>query len=152
MTQHVETFSHQPHAKEDQAMGQLYRRKKRDGKDAPIWWIKYYINGKPIRESTGITKETEAKRFLKEREGMVAIGQPLIPRADRIPYETIATELKAHYEATGERDLVEAETRLKPLGKFFRGYKIAPLGMCRRNTIFFGGRKRGGRPGRLTVN
>ena len=58
-------------------MGMLYKR-------GTIWWIKYYANGRPIRESTGTEKETEASRFLKAKEGRVATGQPVIPRADRI--------------------------------------------------------------------
>ena len=124
----VEIFSYQPHAQEDTAMGQLYRRKKRDGTEGPIWWIKYYTQGRPVRESTGTTKETDAKRMLKEREGRVATGQLLSPWADRVTYETMAAELRTHYEATGERDLVEADTRLKPLGKFFRGCKLAAIG------------------------
>jgi hypothetical protein len=53
-------------------MGSLYRR-------GEIWWVKYYENGRPKRESAGTTKETEAKRFLKEREGRVATGQPILP-------------------------------------------------------------------------
>jgi hypothetical protein len=41
-------------------MGSLYRH-------GQIWWAKYYRNGRPIRESTRTTRETEAKRFLKLR-------------------------------------------------------------------------------------
>ena len=93
MTGQVEIFSYQSHAQEDTAMGQLYRRKKRDGTEGPIWWIKYYTQGRPVRESTGTTKETDAKRMLKEREGRVATGQLLSPWADRVTYETMAAEL-----------------------------------------------------------
>jgi hypothetical protein len=70
-------------------MGSLYRR-------GEIWWVKYYENSRPWRESTGTTKETEAKRFLKEREGQVATGQPIHQRADRISYEEVAQDLRQH--------------------------------------------------------
>ena len=109
-------------------MGYLYQRKQRNGTLGRIWWCKYYVNGRPNRESTGTSKETEAKRFLKEREGRVATGQPVVPRADRIPYEELATDLRQHYETTGERNLGEADTRLKPLGKFFAGYRVVNIG------------------------
>jgi len=109
-------------------MGYHYQRKQRDGTLGGIWWVKYYLNGKPMRESTGTRKETEAKRFLKEREGRVAIGQAVLPRADRIPYGELATDLRQHYETTGERNLREADTRLKPLGKFFVGYRVVNIG------------------------
>ena len=57
----------------------LYRRGR-------IWWAKYYVNGRPVRESTSTEKETEAKRFLDRRRGAVAVGAPLPPRFDRILY------------------------------------------------------------------
>jgi hypothetical protein len=63
-------------------MGSLYQR-------GDIWWAKYYQSGRPMRESTGATKRKEAERFLKEREGRVATGQPVLRRADRISYEEI---------------------------------------------------------------
>jgi hypothetical protein len=95
-------------------MGSLYRR-------GAIWWAKYYQNGRPIRESTGTGKETEAKRFLKEREGRVATGQPVLKRADRISYEEVAKDLREHYQTTASRILEEAEYRLKHLDGFFAG-------------------------------
>ena len=40
----------------------LYRR-------GNVWWCKYYVNGRPVRESTHTEKETEAKRILDGRRG-----------------------------------------------------------------------------------
>ncbi len=101
-------------------MGWLYKR-------GTIWWVKYYINGRPVRESTRTEKDSEAKRFLREREGRVATGQPIIRRADRIRYEEIAADLRRHYETTGERDLDEADDRLKPLASFFNGRRVVSI-------------------------
>ncbi len=101
-------------------MGMLYRR-------GTIWWAKYYINGRPVRESSRTDKESEAKRFLKEREGRVATGQPIIRRADRVRYEEIAADLRRHYETTGVRNLREADTRLKNLSHFFRQRRVVDL-------------------------
>ena len=101
-------------------MGMLYQRGK-------IWWTKYYVNGRPIRESTGTAKETEARRFLKAKEGRVAIGQPVIPRADRIRYETIAADLHKHYKTSGDRDLTEAEIRLAHLERFFGRRRVVDI-------------------------
>jgi integrase len=108
-------------------MGYHYQRKQRDGTKGGVWWVQYYSNGKRMRESTHTKKETEAKRFLKEREGRVVTGQIILPRADRIPYEELASDLWQHYEATGQRNLKEAATRLNPLGTFFRGYRVANI-------------------------
>jgi len=108
-------------------MGFLYRPKLRGGGHSRIWWCKYYVNGRPIRESTGIEKETEAKRFLKEREGRAATGQPILPRVDRIRYDEIAADLRRYYQTTGNRRIKEAETRLRRLDKFFAGYRVAAI-------------------------
>ncbi len=109
-------------------MGSLYRPKLKSGKPSTIWWVKYYVNGRPVRESTGTDRETEARRFLKEREGRAASGQPILPRADRVRYEEVAQDLRTHYEATGERGLVEAGCRLKNLNAFFKNRRVASIG------------------------
>jgi integrase len=113
-------------------MGSLYRkrRKQPDGSivEEQIWWVKYYQNGRPVRESTGTAKAKEADQFLKKREGAVATGQPILPRADRIRYEEGAADLRRHYEATGERDLAEYDRRVAHLTRAFAGRRIAQLG------------------------
>jgi hypothetical protein len=40
-----------------------------------IAWIKYYRNGKAFRESSGSEKESEARKFLKQRQGEIALGR-----------------------------------------------------------------------------
>ena len=87
-----------------------------------------------MRESTGTEKETEAKRFLKAREGRVATGQPILPRVDRIRYEEIAQDLRQHYETTGCRDLREARARFDHLARFFEGRRVAVIGSAEATT------------------
>ena len=72
-----------------------------DGNALPTrrdFWVKYYSSGKPIRESTGTTKQKEAERFLKNREGRSAAGLQPLPRVDRITYDELARDLRLHYE------------------------------------------------------
>ena len=95
-------------------MGMIYKR-------GEVFWIKYYSGGKPIRESADTKKQKEAERFLKDREGRMAMGAPMLPKVQRTTVEQLLTDLKAHYETTGQRALREAETRLTPLVKFFTG-------------------------------
>ena len=90
-------------------------------------WLKYYVNGRAIRESTRTDKLSEAKRMLDERKGRAAIGLPIPRRLDRIRYEDIAADLRTHYETTGERELKEAAARLKPLGCFFTGRRVVDI-------------------------
>jgi len=53
-------------------MGALYR--------GQVWWVKYYVNGRPMRESTSVSSDNdtppnEARRFLKVKEGKAARGR-----------------------------------------------------------------------------
>jgi hypothetical protein len=89
-------------------MGSLYKQKNRDGSEGRIWWAKYYVAGQARRESTGTENKDQARTFLKEREGRVATGRPILPRADRVRYEELAADLRQHYQATGDRGLVES--------------------------------------------
>jgi integrase len=109
-------------------MGYLYQPKLKSGVNCAIWWMKYYVNGKAIRESSGTGKETEARRILKEREGRVAAGQPVLPRADRIRYEEAARDLREHYQVTGSRNLEEAGARFLHLDAHFTSRRLAAIG------------------------
>jgi len=102
-------------------MGQLYQRGR-------IYWCKYYVDGRPVRESTGYERETDARRFLRTREGAVAAGAPIPPRLDRILYDELADDLVAFYRTTGRRRLEEVEDRLVYLKAFFRGRRAVSIG------------------------
>ena len=72
-------------------MGALYRRTKKnpvtgEWVEQGPWWMKYYDNGRPIRESTGTDDKTEAKRRLKEKEGQVAQGLHQGPQVAQIRF------------------------------------------------------------------
>jgi hypothetical protein len=45
-------------------MGMIYIR-------GNVYWIKYYKNGEPHRESSGSTKKMVAKKLLDRREGAI---------------------------------------------------------------------------------
>lgn len=99
----------------------LYRR-------GNVWWAKYYVNGRPVRESTKTVKETEAKRILDERRGRAAVGAPIVPRADRVRYDELAVDLMEFYRTTGRwKNLDDVEDRLGHLTTFFKGYRAAAI-------------------------
>ena len=74
-----------------------------------VWWVKYYVNGKPVQESTKATGIRKAEAFLKRHEGNAANGQPILPRVDLIRFEEAAKDLRTYYKTTGRRNLREAE-------------------------------------------
>src|SRR5262245_53404582 len=103
-------------------MGSLYRKKNKSGRRSDVWWVKYYVNGRPVRESTKISADTktppaEARRFLKQREGAAAQGAPIPPRLDRITYDELAADLRRFYATTGRRRLEDVDDRLAHLDR-----------------------------------
>jgi hypothetical protein len=50
-------------------MGYLYRPKLKSGAPGSILWCQYYVNGRPVRESTGCEREKDARDFVRKREG-----------------------------------------------------------------------------------
>jgi integrase len=101
-------------------MGMIYKR-------GDIFWIKYYCAGRPIRESTGTTKQKEAERFLKGREGRVACGAPVSPKLERIRFKEVADALTEHYGVTGSRQLKDVHGKLKPVRAFFDHYRLVGI-------------------------
>jgi integrase len=112
--------------------GQTYKSAKAAGTliESRIWWVKYYVHGRSVREGTDTDNWTEAQRFLKKREGAVATEQPILPRVDRVRYEELAADLRAHYETTGCRDLEEADGRFAHLTAFFAGRRVVTIGQA----------------------
>jgi len=88
---------HRRVARARRGTGSLYRQRHRDGTIAPTWWTKLYVNGRPVRESTGTTDREVAEGVLRD------------------------------YATMGSRDPKEAEKRLKPLRRFFAGWRAANI-------------------------
>jgi hypothetical protein len=110
-------------------MGYLYQPKLRNGGRGRIWWIKYYAAGRAIRESTGTEKETAARRILKQREGRVAAGLPVSPRADRVTVAELLEDVIADYTANGRRSaerLAFSLARLRPVFGARRAQQVGP--------------------------
>ena len=101
-------------------MGSLYQR-------GAIWWVRYYQNGPPIRESTGGEKEAEAKRFLKLREGQVAEGKRVLPRTKRLRFEELAQDFLTDYRINGKRPLDKAQRSVRHLQCFFGGMRAVDI-------------------------
>jgi len=108
-------------------MGSIYQPKLKSGERCSVLWLKYYVNGKCVRESSGTDNERLAERMLKEREGRVVTGQPILPRADKVTYQEVRDDLRRFYSATGGRELVEVDKRLAHLDPFFGAYRVVAI-------------------------
>lgn len=93
-------------------MGSIFRPLLKSGERQSTYKIKYYVDGQERVESTGVKSRAEAERILKEREGRVATGQPVAPRADRILVRELVDDLLNEYRANARRSLGRLEDSL----------------------------------------
>ena len=83
------------------------------------WWVKYYRNGQPVRESSHSTSEMDAKALLNRRMGALAAGEPIVPNAERVTVDTLLDDLLTEYRVNGRRSLSRAEKSVKRLREHF---------------------------------
>jgi integrase len=102
-------------------MGSIYRR-------GQTWWIKYYRNGRAMRESSESSREADAKKLLAIREGDIARGLPVSPRQARITIAELLEDVKADYLVNHKRTYADLETRCRlHLLPFFGKYRASNL-------------------------
>ena len=102
-------------------MGSTYKRGK-------IYWIKYYRNGKPYRESSKSSKESDATRLLRRREGDIANGKMPGVVFDRVRFEEIAEDYILDYKINGKKTLTKAERLVRlHLAPFFGHISVARI-------------------------
>lgn len=101
-------------------MGAIYKR-------GAVYWIKYYRNGKPYRESAKSDKEMEAKRLLKKREGEISEGK--IPGIifDKVRFESLVEDFLQDYRITEKKSLARAERSANHLKESFKGMRVTNI-------------------------
>lgn len=98
-------------------MGSIYKRGK-------VYWIQYYRNGKPYRETTKSHKEADAKRLLKKREGEISEGKLPGIYFDRVKFNELAEGLLRDYRINNRKSLERAERSTGHLKRYFEGYRV----------------------------
>jgi len=101
-------------------MGMIYTR-------GNIYWIKYYRNGKPYRESTRSKKEADAKRLLKKREGEISEGKLPGVYFDRVKFDELAEDFLRDYRVNQKKSLSRAERSVRRLKDHFSGWRIPSI-------------------------
>ncbi len=101
-------------------MGMIYKR-------AKIYWLKYYRNGKPYRESTKSNKEADAKRLLKKREGEISEGKLPGVYFDKVRFDELAEDFLRDYRINGKKSLVRAERSVNHLKAEFEGIRATEI-------------------------
>jgi integrase len=101
-------------------MGMAYKR-------GAVWWVKYYRNGRPIRESSHSSKESDAINLLKLREDDIAHGLPVNPKLNRIRFDEAAEDIKTEYAVNGRRSADELERRIRLHLPSFGGRRLSAI-------------------------
>jgi integrase len=92
--------------KRPRGTGRIYQQK-----GSTVWWIKFYRNGEPFRESTGTSDKRQATRVLNQRLAEVTTGKFLGPRIERIGIEELAEDFLRDYRINGKTSFEDAEAR-----------------------------------------
>jgi integrase len=93
-------------------MGSLYRR-------GNVWWIAYYVNGVLKRESSKSTKETVARKLLRQRIGEVTSDTFIEPKERRTTVSDLLDTLESDYQLRGGRAYKQFRSHLNPIRERF---------------------------------
>jgi integrase len=94
----------------------------------PIWWIKYFRDGRAHFESAYTDKKGEALKLLRLREGDIAKGVPVSPKVSRLTYDEAAEDIVNDYKVNAKRSLKALELRLRlHLKPFFGGRRMLTI-------------------------
>jgi hypothetical protein len=83
-------------------MGSIYKR-------GAVYWLKYFRNGKPYRESSRSDKETDAKRLLRKREGEISEGKIPGIHFDKVKFDGLSDNFLTDYRINGRKSIARAE-------------------------------------------
>jgi hypothetical protein len=87
-------------------MGQLRKR-------GNVWWMRYYRNGERLEESARTSEYEVARDLMNSRQGDVADGRPVSPKAGRLRFNDAAADLETEYTVNGRRTLKHLQRRIK---------------------------------------
>ena len=101
-------------------MGKPYKR-------GNVWWIKYYRNGKSIRESSKSKSKMVAVSLLKRREGEIAQGMTPGVFFERVTYEELEKNLLLDYRINNKKSIDRTKRSVTLLKKHFGGLKATQI-------------------------
>lgn len=111
-------------------VNQYAREEGKSARSRPVGHFLHLPGRGKVHESTDSEDRRDAERPLKEREGRLARGEPILPRATLVLFEEGLADLRRFYEAKGPdgRDLYEVDYRSAHLAAFLRGRRLAAIG------------------------
>jgi integrase len=115
-------------------MKEISRRTKKNG-DLPgsiylrgtVYWIKYYKDGKPYRESTRTGDFEAAQTELAKRIADVTQGKTPNIQLNRVKFEDLSKDFLSDYRINEKKSLVRAERSANRLKGFFGGMRAIEI-------------------------
>ncbi len=116
-------------------MGSIFRRahkyKDADGKtvtkEGKTYWIKYYRDGRPYRESTESTSYEHARKILALREGEIADNRFPGLAAKKTTFDDIAQDMIDDYAINGKKSARRITSLIDHLRKHFGGQRVTDI-------------------------
>lgn len=93
----IEGATEKQKAKRPRGTGSIYHKP-----GSRFWWVCYYVNGKPVYESTGSEKVTDARNFLKGKIAKAETGNFISPKVQRITVDELYDDLLQDYRTKGQ--------------------------------------------------
>lgn len=100
--------------------GSIYLRGK-------VYWIKYYKDGKPLRESTRSTDYDTAQLELAKRIAEVTQGKTPNVQLNRVKFDDLSKDFLSDYRINEKKSLKRAEASVKHLTGFFGGLRVVQI-------------------------
>jgi integrase len=91
------------------------------------YWIKYYRNGKPFRESAHSDKASVAKHLLKRREGQIAEGRFPGLQVEKTMFKELTEDYLVDYKVNQRKSTFRAEISVRHLLSFFDNYRASQV-------------------------
>jgi len=102
--------------KKTRGMGGIYKR-------GEVYWVYYNRHGKQYRESTKSTREDDAVRLLKKRQGEIGDGKLPGIHFEKVTYDELRDDLARQYRLDGKKE----PPRTWHLDRFFSGYRAVSI-------------------------
>jgi hypothetical protein len=78
-----------------------------------VYWVKYYRNGRPFRESAHSARYQDAERLLKRRQGEIVTGRFGGLEPERVRMKDLFDAVLADYRDNDRQSLAHVERRLR---------------------------------------
>ncbi|AOY60502.1 tyrosine-type recombinase/integrase [Desulfococcus multivorans] len=103
-------------------MGSVYKQK-----GSKNYWIKYYHNGRAVRESAQSDKKIVAKRLLARREADIAQGKVPNIHLDKVGFEQLAENFINDYRVNQRKSIGRAAQSVSHLRRYFGTFKAPQI-------------------------